>query len=219
MTKFDHTLIPPSPDLSFELPIWALASSTAGLDEAGRGAWAGPVVAAAVMLPMDEHVLKRLKGVRDSKQVTHDERTRLAEIIRGEAIWGVGFAANGEIDAIGILPATRLAMSRALVALTRQPNVLLLDALFLPDVAIPQIELIKGDQRCLSIAAGSILAKTARDAWMATAADDYPEYGFDRHKGYGTREHLEALARYGVCEIHRTTFRPIKFMTQTKTQE
>jgi ribonuclease HII len=220
MQHFDRTLIPPSPNLSFELPLWQEGCLVAGLDEAGRGAWAGPVAAAAVILPRDPDVLAKLNGVRDSKELSPLERARLAEIVRCAATaWGVGLASQEEIDECGILAATRLAMARALQGLGAAPQVLLLDALFLPEEPLPQIALIKGDQRSLSIAAASILAKTTRDAWMINAAREFPAYGFEQHKGYGTKLHQGALAAHGPCTLHRKTFAPIRLLRQTKTQE
>lgn len=212
MIKFDSTLVPPAPDLSFEFPVWQQGFSIAGLDEAGRGAWAGPVVAAAVILRQDEKIETRLTGVRDSKQLKPAERTRLAEIIRRETTWATGSASSVEIDEHGILPATRLAMVRALAALTIKPDFLLLDALFLPEDPLPQAALVKGDQRSLSIAAASILAKTNRDEWMTNAAVEYPGYGFEKHKGYGTRWHQQSLAVCGPCPIHRVSFRPVRML-------
>jgi ribonuclease HII len=133
MKKLDRTLIPAAPDLSFEMPFWQQGFSAAGLDEAGRGAWAGPVVAAAVILPRDENIRMKLAGVRDSKQLTPQHRSFLTEVIHRETFWATGSASNVEIDEMGILPATRLAMTRALAALTLFPDCLLLDALFLPE--------------------------------------------------------------------------------------
>jgi len=158
--------------------------------------------------------------VRDSKELSPLERARLAEIVRCAATaWGVGLASQEEIDECGILGATRLAMARALQGLSAAPQVLLLDALFLPEEPLPQIALIKGDQRSLSIAAASILAKTTRDAWMINAAREFPAYGFERNKGYGTKIHQGALATHGPCTLHRKTFAPIRLLRQTKTQE
>src|SRR5690606_25362685 len=138
-----------------------------GLDEAGRGAWAGPVVAAIVILPQNTNLEQRLFGVRDSKQMNTRQREYWAEIITGEALaWGVGFAEHSEIDQHGILPATRLSMERAMAQLTTLPDHLFIDALLLTDIDIPQSAFIKGDQRSLSIAAASILAKTSRDEHM-----------------------------------------------------
>ena len=196
------------PGLRFERPLWqAGLKYIGGIDEAGRGAWAGPVSAAVVVLPIKPSLARTLAGVRDSKQMTPLARESWAPRIRAVAAgWGVGFASNAEIDALGIVPATRLAATRALAALAFSPGHLLLDYLFLPDCAIPQTALIKGDQRSLSIAAASVLAKTARDALMRELDSNYPGYGFARHKGYGTPQHRAALARLGSCAIHRHTF-------------
>jgi ribonuclease HII len=201
-----------SPDLSFELLLWeAGAIYLAGLDEAGRGAWAGPVSAAAVILPPDPGLSTLLKGVRDSKQMTPRQRAAWSGEIRTAAVaWGVGFASQAEIDEVGILPATRLAMQRALAELKPQPQHLLLDAVRLPRLTLPQTVLIKGDQRSLSIAAASVLAKTARDALLVAWDDTYPGYGFARHKGYGTAIHQQALQIKGPCPLHRLSFAPIR---------
>lgn len=200
------------PDLSWETELWAQKINTiAGLDEAGRGAWAGPVTAAAVVLPCDPETIHYLKGVKDSKQLTPARRSKLVPIIQQYALaWSVGYADNLEIDDLGILPATRLAMMRALDFLSVTPDHLVIDALFLPDLDIPQTSLIKGDQRCLSVAAASILAKTARDEWMINSHANYAKYQFDRHKGYGTRIHRERIEKEGICAIHRRTFKPIR---------
>jgi ribonuclease HII len=211
MKLFSRELIPAAPDISFESPLWAEGWHVAGLDEAGRGAWAGPVTAAAVILPHDPGLLKQLDGVRDSKQVNPATRERLAAIICQVATaWGVGSASNTEIDMLGIIAATRLAMQRALEMLTPPPGYLLLDALFLPENSIPQMALLKGDQRSISIAAASILAKTSRDACMIEISRVYGSYGFERHKGYGTRQHQCALVDHGPCPLHRTSFNPVK---------
>lgn len=215
MKLFSRELIPTSPDFSFESPLWAEGWCVAGLDEAGRGAWAGPVTAAAVILPHDPNLLKRLAGVRDSKQVKPATRERLAAIICKVAkTWGVGSASNTEIDILGILAATRLAMQRALEMLKPLPDYLLLDALFLPENSIPQMALVKGDQRSISIAAASILAKTSRDAWMIETSKTYGDYGFECHKGYGTRQHQSALVDHGPCPLHRSSFSPIKAIVE-----
>ena len=211
--RFNPDDLPASPDLSFEQTLWqADLLFVAGLDEAGRGAWAGPVTAAAVILPPDHPALmKQLEGVRDSKQMTARQREHWADCIRFVAYaWGVGWATCQEIDQFGILPATRLAMQRAVSALPCQPQHLLLDAVRLPALPVPQTPLIKGDARCLSIAAASVLAKTARDAHMRDLELLYPGYGFAFHKGYGTAIHQEALHRLGPCEIHRRTYEPIR---------
>jgi ribonuclease HII len=208
MSGFDPSLLPSEPDLSFELALWDAGLTTvAGIDEAGRGALAGPVAAAAVILPPEQEIAGCLKGVRDSKQMTACQRERVREkIIQYAAAWGVGFATAGEIDQIGILPATRLAACRALEALSLYPLHLLLDYLFLPDIPTPQTALIKGDRRSLSIASASILAKTSRDALMRELDLTYPGYGFAAHKGYGTLAHREALLRMGASPVHRISF-------------
>jgi ribonuclease HII len=203
-----------SPDLNYELPLWSAGiPDLAGLDEAGRGAWAGPVSAAAVILPHTQYadLCTRLKGVRDSKQMTPRQRFAWAVTIRRIALaWSVGFASQTEIDAMGILPATRLAMQRALAQLALPPQHLLLDAVRLPAVALPQTVLIKGDVHSLSIAAASVLAKTARDELLIAWEQEYPGYGFARHKGYGTAAHRQALQDKGPCPLHRFSFAPIR---------
>lgn len=203
---------PAHPDLGLEINLWSAGLAlVAGLDEAGRGAWAGPVFAAAVILPKDEDLLERLNGVRDSKQMTARQRGLWAERIRsaGQA-WGIGQADSQEVDRLGIVPATRLAMERALQACGCQAEHLLIDALKLPQVEVPQSAVIKGDARSLSIAAASVLAKTARDALMKQLDQEYPGYGFGRHKGYGTAAHRAALERLGACDLHRMSFGPLR---------
>lgn len=204
--------IPHFPTLACEQELWQRGfTRLAGLDEAGRGAWAGPVAAGAVILPPEPDLLARLSGVRDSKQMTPRARAEWAARIREVALtWGVGMADSEEIDAIGILPATRLAMRRALEKLSLAPQHLLIDALRLPGIALPQIALIHGDARALSIAAASVLAKTSRDDLMEGMDAVFPEYGFARHKGYGTRIHQAALARLGPCPHHRRSFEPLR---------
>lgn len=206
------------PDLQFEKIYWQSgAICVAGLDEAGRGAWAGPVAAGAVILPPEDTILQQLRGVRDSKQMTPSQREKWAQIIKSLVLeWGVGMASAEEIDQAGILPATRLAMQRALGHLTAPPVHLLIDALRLPMVDLPQTAIIKGDARCLSIAAASVLAKTGRDEWMTSCDELYPGYDFGRHKGYGTRSHEAALANLGPCPIHRRSFRPIRALLETQ---
>jgi ribonuclease HII len=201
------------PDLTHETHIWKACKHIAGLDEAGRGALAGPVCVGAVILPADAALLSlTLGGVRDSKQLTPVGRSRLAPSVRKTALgWGIGFASAEEIDQMGIVPATRLAASRALEALPLIPDFLLTDfRLELPELDIPQTALVKGDQRSLSIACASILAKTARDELMQTMDSQHPKYGFARHKGYGTAHHRERLARFGTSPIHRKTFKTKK---------
>ncbi len=199
------------PTLDFELELWrADILRVAGIDEAGRGAWAGPVASGAVILPPDPAILARLAGVRNSKQMTPLQRAYWAEEIRAAALaWGVGFAPHDEVDALGVLAATRLSMLRALANLILPPEFLLIDAVRLP-VGIPQSAIIKGDARSLSIAAASVLAKTARDAFMVEQDQHYPGYDFSRHKGYGTRLHQLALLTQGPCAIHRRSFTPVR---------
>lgn len=213
MTRhYDPAEIPSTPDLRFESSLWSAGvRHVAGLDEAGRGAWAGPVAAGAVMLPPDEAIAGRLAKVRDSKQMTALARAYWAEEIKSSALaWGVGLATNEEIDRLGIIAATRLAMMRALGELATPAQHLLNDALRLPETALPQTPLIKGDARSLSIAAASVLAKTARDALMLQYDAQYPGYGFARHKGYGTASHQAALQTAGPCPIHRFSFAPVR---------
>jgi ribonuclease HII len=208
MPTFDLSLLPPAPDLSFEQALWDSGLSVvAGIDEAGRGALAGPVAAGAVVLPCDPGVAVRLHGVRDSKQMSPRQREEARERIRAVALtWGVGLASPDEIDALGILPATRLAACRALEALNPLPEHLLLDYLFLPEIPLSQTALVKGDCRSLSIAAASVLAKTARDALLRELDVCYPGYGFAVHKGYGTQAHRLALRRLGASPVHRLSF-------------
>lgn len=200
------------PDCAFEEALWQTGLTwVGGIDEAGRGCWAGPVAAAVVILSPRADWLQCLPGVRDSKQMTPNQREKWAECIRMEAAaWAVGFASAPEIDTLGILPATRLAVRRALDQVKPVPQHLLLDYLRLPDVNLPQTPLVKGDARCLSIAAASVLAKTARDRWMCELDERIPGYGFARHKGYGTAAHYEALHRLGPCAEHRRTFAPVR---------
>jgi ribonuclease HII len=184
----------------------------AGLDEAGRGAWAGPVYAGAVILPLDRaDLIQALDGVRDSKLISPGRREKLVpRILEVATATGVGSASQVEIDQYGIVPATRLAMQRALESLAVQPNALLTDAIKLPEVNLPAFPLIKGDQVSLSIAAASILAKVSRDHVMIELDEQYPEYGFAAHKGYGTARHHDALRTYGPADVHRHTFAPVR---------
>ncbi|MBI4769969.1 MAG: ribonuclease HII [Chloroflexi bacterium] len=205
-------LLPERPDLTFEQRFLAAGHTLiAGLDEAGRGAWAGPVVAAAVILPLDRPDLPALlEGVNDSKQLSPLQREAAFERIRRVALAvGVGGAGPGEVDRDGLIQATRAAMLRALAALQSAPQALLLDHLTLPTVVLPQTALVKGDARSLSIAAASIVAKVSRDRAMAALERFHPGYGFAAHKGYGTPAHRAALARLGVSEVHRRSYRPV----------
>lgn len=179
----------------------------AGIDEVGRGPLAGPVVAAAVILP----VRSRLVGVNDSKQLSERERERFYVAICEQAVgMGIGWADVAEIDQLNVLEATRLAMRRALEQLVPPPDYVLIDAVSLPGVSIPIRPIIKGDALSISIAAASIVAKVTRDRLMVSYHDTFPEYGFLSHKGYGTAEHLERLAYHGPCSIHRRSFAPVK---------
>lgn len=195
-----------SPTLEFEQALWeSHLERIGGIDEAGRGAWAGPVSAAIVILPVDPLLTQKLLGVRDSKEMSPSARAAWEPRIKACALaWGVDFASPEEIDTIGILAATRLAATRALADLS--PDYLLTDYLVFREISLPQTALVKGDQRSLSIAAASVLAKTARDDVMRQLDRIYPGYGFERHKGYGTHQHQEAIGRLGLCEIHRKSF-------------
>ncbi len=198
-----------NPDLSHEKNLWTYYKRIAGLDEAGRGALAGPVAVGAVILPGDGPLLlQALAGVRDSKQMTPLGRERLAPRIKETALaWSVAFASAEEIDSLGIVRATRTAAIRALNGLSLAPDYLLTDfRLELPQLDISQTSLVKGDAHCLSIACASVLAKTARDALMRELDSQYPGYGLGKHKGYGTQAHRSAMKRLGLSEIHRQTF-------------
>lgn len=205
------------PDLREETALCAQGYRLiAGLDEAGRGSWAGPVVAGAVILPLGPaSLLERLRGVRDSKQLTPRQRDRLYDAIQATALAvGVGIVPATAIDALGIVQATKLAMEEAIRDLDLAPHFLLIDGLDLPSVPIPQKRIIKGDSLCLSIAAASIVAKVSRDRMMVSLDGDYPGYGFARHKGYGTPQHRQALECLGICSIHRLSFAPMKHMIE-----
>ncbi len=180
-------------------------SIIAGVDEAGRGPLAGPVVAAAVIL--DRRI--KIGGVRDSKQVPEAEREKLYQLILSSSRVGVGTADTGEIDRINILNATKKAMYDAVVNLGVFPELLLIDALIIPNIETRQMPIIKGDCKSASIAAASIIAKVTRDRIMMQYHEAYPEYGFDKHKGYATKRHLESLRRYGPSPIHRKSFYPV----------
>ena len=199
-----------NPNTFFESQLWKSGLlHIAGLDEAGRGALAGPVAVGAVILPRDEALLSHaLAGVRDSKQLTPLARESLAPRIKETALtWGVGFASPEEIDSQGIVCATRLAALRALDGLSIFPQYLLTDfRLELPQLDISQTALVKGDVLCLSIAAASVLAKTARDELMRELDGHYQGYGLEKHKGYGTQAHRSALKRLGFSAIHRKSF-------------
>ena len=177
----------------------------AGVDEVGRGCLAGPVVAAAVVLDPGRHI----PGVADSKAVQAAERERLYEKILKHAItWAVAEADPAEIDRINIHQAGLRAMQRAILALTPLPDIVLVDAFRVPDLPMPQRGVPHGDRRCSAIAAASIVAKVTRDRQMLELHGRDPRYGFDRHKGYATADHLDAVARFGYSDVHRRSFRP-----------
>ena len=177
----------------------------AGVDEVGRGCLAGPVVAAAVVLDPAAHVA----GLADSKLVPPEERDTLAALIIVRAVaWAVAVVDAGEIDRLNIHRASLQAMRQAVGALAPLPDAVLVDGFRIPDLAIPQRGIVKGDRRCAAIAAASIVAKVTRDRLMQELDVQDPRYGFARHKGYATAEHLDAVARYGYSAIHRRSFRP-----------
>ncbi|NDJ63290.1 MAG: ribonuclease HII [Chloroflexi bacterium] len=211
--------------LNHEHALWALGfRRIVGLDEAGRGAWAGPVAAGAVCLPPRRDDLPEiLMGVRDSKQMTARARTRLIDHIKEAALaWGVGSATRAEIDDLGIVPATCLAMERALDHLCTQfpqivPDYLLVDSIkwpLLEQTDIGHSAMKRGDQESLSIAAASVLAKVWRDEQMIALDAAYPEFGFAQHKGYGVDKHQAALRKHGPTPLHRTTFKPVRLANE-----
>ena len=174
-----------------------------GIDEAGRGPLAGPVVAGAVILPKG----KRILYVNDSKKLSEKKRDELFDVIKEEALsYGIGIVSPERIDEINILQATYEAMREAVNKLSVKPDILLNDAVTIPGIDVKQIPIIKGDAKSLSIASASILAKVTRDRLMTEYDSLYPEYGFVRHKGYGTKVHIEAIKEYCPCPIHRRTF-------------
>lgn len=208
MAKSNST---PFPDSSFETGLYQHGIEViAGLDEAGRGAWAGPVSAAAVVLPAPGSDLDgQLQGLHDSKQLSANDRKYWDLQIRKIACSvSVGHASVDEIDQIGILPATRLAMQRAIFSLNVIAEYLLIDYILIGDVGINQTAIPRGDSRALSIAAASVVAKVARDRLMTDLDLQYPQFGFAQHKGYGTRQHQAALNRLGPSPIHRRSFEP-----------
>ncbi len=205
---------PPPPTLHEEKRLWQAGyTHIAGIDEAGRGALAGPVTAGVVVVDGSKWAANIWSAVRDSKLLSPVERERLALEIKTEArAWGVGSASAQEIDTIGIAPATKLAMARAVEMLTPSPDYLLIDWVRLTTINIAQESFVKGDQRIVSIAAASILAKTHRDGLLVALETEFPGYGFAQHKGYATSAHLAALEAHGPCPDHRHTFAPIAQM-------
>jgi ribonuclease HII len=207
-----------TPTLAHEETLWQQGfRAVVGVDEAGRGALAGPVVAGAAIIPPFCVLEGIWAAVRDSKQLAPARRAALAlEIMAQTLAWGVGVVSAAEIDAVGIAPATRTAMLLAVEMAAQsapqgaQPDYLLIDWVRLPMLALPQQSLIKADATIVSVAAASILAKVHRDALLCACDADFPAYGFAAHKGYGTAAHLAALAAHGPCALHRRTFAPLK---------
>lgn len=197
------------PDFAFENEYYAKGYKfVCGIDEAGRGPLSGPVVAAACILPKDISIPE----LNDSKKLTEKKRERLFDIITERAIgYGIGMASPQEIDEINILNATMLAMRRALESLNPKADFALIDGNIARDFSIPTRTVIKGDSLSASIAAASILAKVTRDRLCLEDAKKYPQYNFTKHKGYSTREHMDAIRQYGPCEIHRKSF--LKFLS------
>ncbi|HZU04857.1 MAG TPA: ribonuclease HII [Chloroflexota bacterium] len=200
------------PSLAYEELLWRLGyCRVAGVDEVGRGALAGPLVAAAVILPPTPQVADQLAGVRDSKQLSPRARCALDRRIRAVALSvGLAVVPSALVDAAGLAAAGRLALCRAVAALDCEPDFMLVDGFRLLGSAIPHLALVRGDARCLSVAAASVVAKVARDRWMGALHARYPHYGFDCHKGYGTPTHLAALAVLGPCPEHRRTYAPLR---------
>jgi len=199
------------PTLDYEVALWHRGyHQIAGIDEAGRGALAGPVVAAAVIVPANTPLAGIWAQVCDSKLLTPERRSALEGQIQAAALaWGVGCVAASIIDQIGIAPATRLAMCQAVAALAYPPDYLLLDWVKLPEIPLPQESFVKADRNLVSVAAASILAKVHRDRLLVALHQQHPNYSFQQHKGYGTAAHLAALVQYGACQEHRHTFAPV----------
>ena len=204
------------PTFEREIALWSEGRSiVAGVDEAGRGPLAGPVVAAAVVFPAGS---KPIRGLRDSKVLRPEKRERLARVVRARAIAiGVGAASVREIDRFNIRRATILAMQRALLRLGLEPTGILVDGLWLPELGRPHDAIVDGDACCQSIAAASIIAKTLRDRLMRRLAARYPVYAWEENKGYGTPEHLGALQALGPTRHHRQTFEPVAQLAFTLT--
>ncbi len=194
------------PDYSFERKIWEIGKVPAGVDEAGRGPLAGPVVAAAVILPEEYEI----HGLNDSKKLSPEKRNVLFDLIKRSAVsFGIGVVEPEEIDRINILRAALLAMEIAVNNLSVRPDSLLIDGNTRISLSIPQQTVIAGDSACCSIAAASIIAKVTRDSIMDDYHRVYPQYNFDKHKGYPTKDHIEAIKKFGPCPIHRRTFRGV----------
>jgi ribonuclease HII len=196
------------PGLHLERGLWAKGIKfIGGIDEAGRGALAGPVMAAVVVLPNDPQIGFALSGVRDSKQMTPLQRAHWAVKTKESALaWAVGSASAAEIDFLGILPATRLAVMRAIQLLALMPEYLLMDYIHWPGLKNPHLMMPKGERQSLSVASASVLAKTERDAVMVAFDGQYPGYGLARHKGYGTAAHCAAIQKMGYSPEHRRSY-------------
>lgn len=192
------------PDFRIEKEYYKIGF-VAGIDEAGRGPLAGPVVAAAVIL---QDKLLSNSGIHDSKKIVEKERVRLFELIRKKSLsFGFSFIDNEIIDKINILQATQLAMRKAVESLAIRPGHLLVDGNYFNEFGIPYTTIVKGDSKSISIAAASIIAKVMRDRWMVDVADRlFPDYGFVKHKGYATKEHYKAIEMHGLCPLHRRSF-------------
>lgn len=198
------------PDLTEERTLWARGRRlVVGVDEAGRGALAGPVVAGAVILPDDGHP-EWYGQVRDSKDLTPKAREKLFDLIQGLARVSVGVVPSPIIDAVGIAEATRMAMREAVGELSPAPDFVLIDYFTVPGLRLPQRGVAEGDSTCLSIACASIVAKVTRDRMMVEFDSQYPGYGLAGHKGYGTREHVRCLCQLGPSPIHRFSFQPVR---------
>lgn len=201
---------------AFERPLWEGGlTRVAGVDEAGRGPLAGPVVAAAVVLPpawLVDGLPGALEGLNDSKQLTAEQREGFFAVLmdRPDVRWAIGQADSDEVDRWNILQATHRAMNSALAQLRPAPQHVLVDGTLVRSLRFPQTPLVQGDARSYSIAAASVLAKVTRDRMMLDFDRQWPDYGFATHKGYGTPEHLAALSAFGPCPIHRRTFAPLK---------
>lgn len=200
------------PGLQLELELWHKGYELiGGVDEVGRGAWAGPIMAGAVVLPQKDDLQHSPAGVRDSKKMSATQRDYWTNEIKSVALaWSIGSVSNLEIDRIGILPANRLAMQRAIEGLVISPQYFLLDFIHWKDCPYPCQKLVKGESQSLSIAAASVLAKTTRDACMRELDEQFPGYKFSRHKGYGTAIHRAAIQDLGLAEIHRKSFKILK---------
>lgn len=197
---------------TFEQQLWAAGVQlVAGVDEAGRGAWAGPVVAVAVTMPKHP----RIPWVNDCKQLRPNDRQELWEEIRQVALaWGVGIVGPERIAEVNVLKATFEAMAQAVASLRPSAEYLLVDGCHVPRFPLPHRAVVDGDQRCYSIAAASVGAKVIRDSLMEQLAAEFPEYGFERHKGYGTKDHQRALREHGPCPIHRLSYAPLQKLFQ-----